>query len=286
MRRSLRSLAPALALASALLSFLPFSHAQRAQLTRFEIEPVPGQKALVAYLDRGSDPLPILIALHGRGEAVRGPNRGYRGWLDDYALGDAMTALARGRLTKRDHRGFVRDEHLRSLNSSLRAQPYRGLVVVTPYTPDLMDEPFDSQSIVDYGNYLAGPLIEAVAERVPRAQRDKVGIDGVSLGGMLSLQIGFSHPDVFDTVGGIQPAIRGRVERLTAMARDASPRPTLRLLSSDEDPFLRVTRQLSSALEQAGYRHELVVTPGPHDYSFNRGPGSIELLRFHDRALR
>jgi hypothetical protein len=25
---------------------------------------------------------------------------------------------------------------------------------------------------------------------------------------------------------------------------------------------------------------------GPHDYVFNRGPGGIEMLLFHDRALR
>jgi hypothetical protein len=27
------------------------------------------------------------------------------------------------------------------------------------------------------------------------------------------------------------------------------------------------------------------VVPGPHDYVFNRGPGSVELLYFHDMVL-
>src|SRR3954462_15500401 len=33
--------------------------------------------------------LPVLIALHGRGETLKGPERGARGWVDDYRLGRA-----------------------------------------------------------------------------------------------------------------------------------------------------------------------------------------------------
>jgi iron(III)-salmochelin esterase len=28
------------------------------------------------------------------------------------------------------------------------------------------------------------------------------------------------------------------------------------------------------------------VIPGGHDYTFNRGPGGIEMLLWHDRVLR
>jgi hypothetical protein len=35
----------------------------------------------------------------------------------------------------------------------------------------------------------------------------------------------------------------------------------------------------------AGIAHDFAEVVGPHDYSFNRGPGSIELLLWHDRAL-
>ena len=30
----------------------------------------------------------------------------------------------------------------------------------------------------------------------------------------------------------------------------------------------------------------MTTVPGPHDYVFNRGPGVLEMLLFHDRALR
>jgi len=28
------------------------------------------------------------------------------------------------------------------------------------------------------------------------------------------------------------------------------------------------------------------VVTGPHDYAFNRGPGALEMLAYHDRVLR
>jgi hypothetical protein len=57
-------------------------------------------------------------------------------------------------------------------------------------------------------------------------------------------------------------------------------------LSSDKDPLLPVTKKLSEELRKRSIAHTLVVTPGGHDYAFNRGPGAVELLRFQERALR
>lgn len=107
------------------------------------------------------------------------------------------------------------------------------------------------------------------------------------MGGRVALEVGFSHPEAFGAVGGIQPAIRGDEEALATMAAEAArANPArVRLLSSDGDPFLEPTRRLSAALGERQLAHTLTVVPGPHDYAFNRGPGSLELLLFHDRAL-
>ena len=43
---------------------------------------------------------------------------------------------------------------------------------------------------------------------------------------------------------------------------------------------------LHRELTRAGEPHEHLVVPGPHDYPFNRGPGAIEMLLWHDRQLR
>ena len=40
------------------------------------------------------------------------------------------------------------------------------------------------------------------------------------------------------------------------------------------------------ALNAEHVAHEFVVVAGPHDYAFNRGPGGIEMLLWHDRVLR
>ncbi len=228
--------------------------------------------------------LPIVIALHGQGEARRGPERGFLGWVTDYHLPDAFGALGRGTLTESDYQGFVRAEHLAARNRALRAQPFRGVMVVTPYTPDLMSEPPGSDSLRAYGDWLVGPMLTAVRTELPFAAqtRDGTGIDGVSLGGMIALDVGLRHSPELASVGGIQPAVRDRVSALAPLADGTQH---IRLLSSDDDPFLGVTRDLSAALLARHIDHDLVVTPGPHGYDFNRGPGGIELLYFHDRVL-
>ena len=57
---------------------------------------------------------PLLVALHGQGEARRGVRRGAWGWVRDYELATADVALRRGRLTSEDFLGFVEPDRLRS----------------------------------------------------------------------------------------------------------------------------------------------------------------------------
>ena len=59
----------------------------------------------------------------------------------------------------------------------------------------------------------------------------------------------------------------------------------LRLLTSHEDYFHDAIVGVSQAWKTAGVAHDFADLPGPHDYIFNRGPGSIELLLFQDRSL-
>jgi pimeloyl-ACP methyl ester carboxylesterase len=229
---------------------------------------------------------PVVVALHGAGEAARGVDRGAVGWQLDYALPRAFAALASGRLTARSYNNYVTDRHLEAVSAELAGRPFGGVMVVTPYTPNLMDDPPGSEPIAAYADWIAGPMLAKIRGDLPAAARERAsaGIDGVSLGGMLALEIGFRHPDAFRTVGAIQPAIRGRVEHLADLAAGARAdghEQVIRLLTSEGDPFLETTRALSLALRDRRVPHTLLVLPGPHDYAFNRGPGSVELLRFH-----
>jgi enterochelin esterase-like enzyme len=177
---------------------------------------------------------------------------------------------------------------LREVNASLAKTPYRGLVVACPYTP--LSAERGAGSAEPFARFVVSVLLPKVAElKGGGVMRDGTGIDGISMGGRYALLVGFAHPDVFGAVGAMQPAIAaGEVDSIADLARSAGARrpQRVRLVSSQGDPFLGVTRALADALEVRGVAHRLVVTDGPHDYAWNRGPGGIELAVFHERALR
>ena len=249
-------------------------------------------RVVVSIPERAPDArFPVLVALHGRGEALKGPELGARGWVDDYWLPTTVERLHRPPITFEDLRGFADDARLARLNQSLRARPYQGLIVVCPYTPDTLpaDESIDK----------AAPLARFVVETVlPRAYRETpaigspatTGIDGVSLGGRAALGVGLLRPQSFAVVASLQAAVRSdNSEDILRRARQAKLQKNdlrVRLLTSSDDYFLKANTLLAEALTSAGINTELVTIPGPHDYEFNRGPGGYEMLMFHDRVLR
>ena len=235
--------------------------------------------------------LPVLVALHGRGEALKGPELGARGWVDDYTLPATAQRLRRPPITLDDLHGYADDVRLARLNASLAQRPYQGLIVVCPYTPDVLpaDESIDK----------ALPLARFVVETVlPRAYKETpaigtpetTGVDGVSLGGRAALGIGLLQPNAFAVVASLQAAVRSDnsadILRRAREAKAQKPDLFVRLLTSSDDYFLKANQLLAAELTAAGIRTELVTIPGPHDYEFNRGPGGYEMLMFHDRVLR
>jgi enterochelin esterase-like enzyme len=234
---------------------------------------------------------PVLVAFHGRGESLRGPKRGARGWLDDYTLPKTTARLTAPPLTAADLLDFVTDEHLAQLNAELRQTPYRGLIVVCPFLPDVLR---GSRGESD-GKLLAAFVVDEVLPRVYRetpaiGTPATTGIDGVSLGGRAALFVGLGRPEAFGAIGALQPALDNeevvRVAQMAQEARAKNPDFSLRLLTSDEDYFLEPTQALSRALKERNIAHRLDVVSGTHSYEFNRGPGGYEMLLFHDRALR
>src|SRR5262245_38500128 len=62
----------------------------------FPDTPIGRMSVVVLVPERlASDRFPVLIAMHGAGETRKGPERGARGWVDDYKLGRAVERLAR-----------------------------------------------------------------------------------------------------------------------------------------------------------------------------------------------
>lgn len=255
------------------------------------------QRALVMFPRRAAarefpedHRLPIVVALHGRGESARGRRRGFLGWSVDYWLPEAYGVLSRAPVPAAAYRSFVTPEHLASVNATLRQRRFEGPMVVTPYVPDLL-APGAAADVERYAAWLAGPFLEQVRAQFPAAARgrESTGIDGVSLGGWIALEAGLRHPEAFGAVGAIQPAITGREQGLAERAARAGWRGAtqhVRLLTSEQDPLLAPTRRLSELMRERRVAHELVVLPGPHNYEFNRGPGGLEMLLFQWRALK
>jgi hypothetical protein len=256
--------------------------------------PVGPEKALVLVPLGGdaAERFPVLVALHGRGESVRGLEAGARGWVDDYDLGRAISRLGSPPLMREDFRGFVDDARLARINASLATRPFRGLVVVCPWVPDILsyrDRP-NLDAALPFGTFVVDELLPRVLAETPaRAERSSMGIDGVSLGGRASLVVGFAHADRFGAIGTLQAAVQeSESGAIAGRARAALAHGALRirLVTSDRDPFAPAIAQLHGAFDEGRIEHEYLVIPGPHDYAFNRGPGGIEMLLWHDRVLR
>jgi hypothetical protein len=231
---------------------------------------------------------PVLIALHGRGEAVKRPAEGAMGWPRDYALVRAFDRLRAPPLRDSDYEGLVDPDRMAEANASLAKRAFGGVIAVCPWLPDI--HPAATGDIASYSRFILDGLLPRVRRSTPAfARPEATGIDGVSLGGVVALRIGLTSPEAFGAVGGIQPAFgNGQSAEWTALAQGARarrPELKLRLLTSHEDYFHEAIVGVSHAWSSAGVAHDFADLPGPHDYVFNRGPGSIELLLWHDRVL-
>lgn len=237
---------------------------------------------------KADEKLPVLFALHGRGEANKGPALGVMGWPRDYALLRAIDRVCNPPITSADLEGFVDPKRLTEMNAALAKRPFEGMVVVCPYSPDVdLRKP---RELKEYGDYLMKSVLVRVKKELPvLGTPASTGIDGVSLGGAIALRVGLGNADAFGTVGSLQAAIgEDQVTEFVELAKSARQRNAsvrLRLLTSKEDYFRSAITHVSQGLRAAGVDHDFADIPGPHDYPFNRGPGAIEMLLWHDRLL-
>jgi enterochelin esterase-like enzyme len=261
----------------------------RVETWSFDERGATGQVAVVLPVSGAPDArYPVLVALHGRGEAVKPPAEGAMGWPRDYALTRAIERISAPPLVDDDLEGFVDPERLAWLNRELAARPYAGLIVVCPYVPDLNLR--TAADMGDYGRYLVNVVLPRVRKETPAlASPEATGIDGVSLGGATALRVGLGNAAAFGAVGALQPAIwDDQIGEWTELARAAlAKRPALklRLTTSHDDYYHGPIAHLDAAWRAAKIPHDYADVPGPHDYPFNRGPGAIEMLFWHDRAL-
>ena len=249
------------------------------------------RRALVAvptHLGEGRR-APVLVLLHGLGEAKQGPESGVFAWLDRYGMGSSYARLRQPPLASTHKRRDLTDARAKELTEELARRPLGGLVLVCPFTPNVWSFKSTELALDHFASFIRGPLLDRVAKEVPEADPSRIGLDGCSLGGFVALEVAKRRPDGWGSLGVVQPAISERkvgeyAELLAGAARDDKTR--VHVESSTYDPYLRVSRLLHEGVVAKGARAELIVPPGPHDQPFLRDVGTLEMLLFHDRALR
>ena len=244
------------------------------------------EKRAVVIIPKGlaaTTKLPLLVTLHGMGETVDARTGAY-GWLESYSLDATLSNLRHPPLDAQAFEGFVTPERLSEINGDVAKRPFGGLVIACPYLP--RDIGSDSTPFDAYTRFLGEKLLPRLRNETPVMGTPRTtGIDGVSLGGMNALRFGLMRPDLFGAIGTLQAAVYDDIGTAEYIAAKLAGRP-LRIVTSSEDVYKDTLVSMATALRDRKIAHELLITPGPHDYAWNRGAGGIEMALWHDRVLR
>ncbi|MCC6553829.1 MAG: hypothetical protein IT372_12515 [Polyangiaceae bacterium] len=234
--------------------------------------------------------VPLVVLLHGLGET--GDERlGAHAWLERYGLGRAYDRLRRAPIARTSRRADWTDARLAEVNAALAAQPFRGLAIACPVTPNVHRAPNPAAALEGYARWLADVVLpRARAEAPVFDDARRTSLDGCSLGGFVGIEVFLRRPDLFGAWGGVQAAIGAHrvgayADRIAAAVGAAGPRD-LHLLTSEGDPFRGAGEALAKRLGEKSVPCALRVLPGPHDQPWLREAGTIEMLLWHDRRPR
>ena len=231
--------------------------------------------------------LPMVVALHGLGEA-HDEKLGVRAWLDLYGLRSSYSRLLRPPIARQSKRADFTDSRLAEVNVELARRPFRGLVLVCPFTPNVKTFKDPNKALATYADWISDVVL-------PRARRGAMvktdvastAIVGCSMGGSVALEVVSRRPETFGGIGLVQGAVSdftaARYAAGLAKAVAAHGPRDVHLLTSEGDPFVSGHHSFAKALTKLGVPVELRVLPGPHDQPWLREAGSIEMLLYQDR---
>jgi pimeloyl-ACP methyl ester carboxylesterase len=257
---------------------------------RLEGDPRISRRSLLLvpkHLPKPENPA-ILLLLHGLGET--GNERlGIHAWGERYGLVKAYERLRRPPLRRTlERRPYFSEERQAELNRSLAGDAFRGVVVACPVTPN----PYraGAGSLDRYADWIEKTLLPAVRERAGVGKNTKIGLDGCSLGGYVALEVFLRKPELFATLGGVQsafnvPAALRYADALSKTLKKVGTR-RLHIETSSGDPYRKANVTFSKKLRELGVENDLIVPPGPHDQPWLREIGTLEMLLWHERALR
>jgi len=144
-------------------------------------------------------------------------------------------------------------------------------MIVMPRQP----EPLFTSSDGGPGSYEA-EMVEGLVSYIDRTYRTDIcpearALGGISRGGVWALEVAFRHPNMFDIVAALSPALHVNYARPPydplVIVRKDSPLPSHIFLSAgnQEVGFRAKVEKLSQTLEEIGIPHMLVIGSGGHD---------------------
>jgi len=141
-----------------------------------------------------------------------------------------------------------------------------------------------------FADYLEQALLPAVRAATPTLEGvAHTGLDGVSLGGYVALEVFLRKPQLFGVVGCMQGAFGLALAEVYARrAAEVTERygaRAIHLTTSSYDPFRDAMQRLATRLAERGVSATFTLAPGPHDQRFLREVGTLEMLLFQARAL-
>lgn len=236
------------------------------------------------------EPVPLLVLLPGLGE-TKNEAGALDAWLSLYGAREAWQRL-RARRVLRDGQTALSDGEALALKRSLSKRPFTGMVLVCPFMPNPHAFPGGARKMFSrYALWLEQALLPEVRRLVPGVghSREAAGIAGVSLGGFAAVELGLRARASFGTIGTVQGAFG--VERVPGIARRIIEREARSLrgvyvATSTLDPYRAANQRLYRELSAHGMPVHLSVRTGPHSQKWLREIGTLEMLLWHDRALR
>ncbi len=236
--------------------------------------------------------VPMVVLLHGLGE-TRDPVVGARAWLDMYGLTAAYSRLRRppvGRVTGQTD--LLPEKKLGEINTALVKRPFRGICIVTPFTPNFLEMARVELQLDAYAAWITDYVIPRARKEAPILETPgAVSIDGVSLGGYVAIEVFLRKAEAFGALGGVQASynavnLNRYVDGIAAAAKGREKKLDVRFSTSVGDPLREINTGMSKQLASKGVPNDFDLLPGQHDLIFLREAGALSMLRWHDARGR
>jgi len=232
---------------------------------------------------------PVAILLHGYAQALAG-ERALSAWGAEYDVLSAYKNLNEGAVVATAALGASRTQ---AINEELRTAPFHGMVLVSPVTPIPYFQRDLAQALTHYADWMQQDLLPAVAQVAPVSTApEAIGLAGVSMGGLVGLELMWRFPERFGAYCGIQIAIkRSQAESYAWLLQRAFQRldggrgRPVGVVTSTRDTYRWSNQAFYRALRRNHVEASIELREGGHTSRWMRQAGSLESLFWLDRTL-